>query len=467
MRDNLFKFCLFMPLIFLLSGYLFAVEITSGDVLTLDEAIRIALEGNREMQETIENLGISRNEVREARAAGGFNAAFQGGLRRVEDAVSFSMLSFQQTGYFYNSASPTTLDITTTPSAMPLLMPSLAQVQVSQKETRTLDFVITKPLYTFGKISGAVRISRLSHERSELEVRRVRLKVAQEVREAFYGTLLAQEAVHVAEEGSKQAQAHLDAARSRYDVGVTPRFDVIRSEVEVAKAQEELTTAKKGYELAGKYLNNLLGLPLDRKMRLVEPQPAEMIDCELDDCIMRALAERVELKQIEIGLEQTEIGGRISRMLPSFGLNVSYGVISEGSLFTLENAWTAMVMGEIPIYDSGSGAAGTAKAKATGKKLQATKARAEDGIRLQVEEVYLNLTEAKNRVETSEAILRQAEEAVKMAEIGYKEGVNPSIDLIDAQQALNGARINKAKAHYDYEVAKARLAYVIGFEPVH
>ncbi|MEW5947614.1 MAG: TolC family protein, partial [bacterium] len=268
----------------------------------------------------------------------------------------------------------------------------------------------------------------------------------------------------VAEVGLKQARAHHDAARARFEAGVSPRFDVIRAEVEVAKAEEELTLAEKGADLARRFLNNLLGLPLDAQMRLVKPPPSAPPAMDLEECEETALNERVEIRQIELGIRQSEIGKRISRQLPSFGLQVSFGIVSEGSAFTLEEAWSATVMGEIPLYDSGGARGRTGKARAAGMKLEVAKARVTEGIRLQVEEAYLNLEETVKRLRTSEAIVKQAEEAVKMAEIGYKEGLNPHIDLVDAQQGLNAARMNAAKAWYDHETAKSRLMLAMGLE---
>jgi len=65
-------------------------------------------------------------------------------------------------------------------------------------------------------------------------------------------------------------------------------------------------------------------------------------------------------------------------------------------------------------------------------------------------------------VKTSEAILEQANEAVRMAEAGYKEGVTTNIELIDAQQGLDGVRLNHARALFDYQVSLAKLANAVG-----
>ncbi|MEW5946472.1 MAG: TolC family protein, partial [bacterium] len=177
-----------------------AAEFDSGDVLTLDEALAEALENNRELQEARAGVGISGGEWKEARASRGFTAKLQGGWRRVEDAVTFRSLFLTPRTNFIslNQSPPPDILIGDAPagasdSVLLTYEPTVASVQVSEKETRTLDFVVTKPLYTFGRLGGRVKVSRLGHERDLLEVKRVRLKVTGEVKEAFFNVLLADE----------------------------------------------------------------------------------------------------------------------------------------------------------------------------------------------------------------------------------------------------------------------------------
>jgi outer membrane protein len=79
-------------------------------------------------------------------------------------------------------------------------------------------------------------------------------------------------------------------------------------------------------------------------------------------------------------------------------------------------------------------------------------------------QAYLGLIEAGERIDTSEAILASAEEGYRMAEVGFKEGVTTSIDLLDAEHGLTQAKLNRAKANFDYETQKARLARSCGLE---
>ena len=116
------------------------------------------------------------------------------------------------------------------------------------------------------------------------------------------------------------------------------------------------------------------------------------------------------------------------------------------------------------MFDSGASRARVRQAKQTREKLAETEAQLRDGITLQVGEAYLSMNEANARRSSTAAILAEAEEAVRMAETGYKEGVTTNLDVIDAQNGLSMARLNNAQAKFDYEVAKARLLNAVGAE---
>jgi len=446
------------------------IELSSGDVLSLEEALSVAYENNREIIEARQQAGISRQDVKEAKSNKGFSMGFQGSYRQVEDEMSFPATVPNPT---YNELADTGQGIIVNPSASPAdcadgdcvvtFPPTVINSAIGEKVNKDVNLVISRPLYTFGKIEGAISISKLKQESDRIGIDLAVNNVYYQVREAYYSCMLTDDVVEVARKGLEQAQAHLDAAKSRFKHGVAPKLDVIRAEVEVAQAEEQLTTAKKGRDLSYRNLNNILGLPLGTKLSLVAPEATEPTSLQsLDYYKELALSNRIEVRQLDLALEQVRRGAKISRMRPTVAFSANYSVLSEGSTFAVENAWTGMIMVDLPVFDSGNAKAKVRKAYATAELLETNKTRLIEGIQLQVEEAWLSVEEAWKRVKTSEAILEQANEAVRMAEAGYKEGVTTNIELIDAQQGLDGVRLNHARALFDYQVSLAKLANAVG-----
>ncbi len=460
-------------------------------VITIENAIEIALENNRELIEAKQNLPASLNRLRKAKSAKGFTLKLQGQYSITEEGINFTSIDptpnfvmltdgNQNPVNLINIQTNQPLTLINPQTGQPFLNPQTGQpftnlitapawppktitASFADKEQKNLVLNISQPLYTFGKISGGVKISQLGYESDILNVEKIKQKVILEVKKAYYYRLLAEEGVKVSEEALKQAEAHLKASKDKFESGASPKFDVIRAEVEVASAKEKLITAKKGLELAKKALNNVIGMPLNKEYEVMFSKSPDIIqDLSLEKCLNTAIEKRIELKQIELGIKQATIGAKIASLRPSFVFQANYGLVGTGSMFAKENVWTAMIMGEIPIYDNGSAHFQVAEAKANVEKLKTTREKALEGIKLQVENEFLSLKEAEERVKTSTAIEKMAKEAVRMAELGYKEGVTSNIDLIDAQTSLTGAEMNKAKAIFDFEIAKANLANAIG-----
>lgn len=63
-------------------------------------------------------------------------------------------------------------------------------------------------------------------------------------------------------------QAHLDTVNAKYAAGTVAKSDVLRSQVELADAKQNLVNAENNYDLSISSLNNLIGLPIDTKINI-------------------------------------------------------------------------------------------------------------------------------------------------------------------------------------------------------
>jgi outer membrane protein TolC len=88
------------------------------------------------------------------------------------------------------------------------------------------------------------------------------------VRVAFYSILLAREVVTIRTEALDLLTRHLETTRLKYDVGVVSRFDVLRSEVEVANARPPLISARKDLVLAGETLKRVMGVDVSEPFEI-------------------------------------------------------------------------------------------------------------------------------------------------------------------------------------------------------
>ena len=83
-------------------------------------------------------------------------------------------------------------------------------------------------------------------------------------------------------------------------------------------------------------------------------------------------------------------------------------------------------------------------------------------IKLDIKGAYYDLVEAREIVDSQRLNIEAAEEAVKIAEVRYDNGISTLLELMDAQLALTSARLNWLNALFGYEEAKARIEKIVG-----
>ena len=104
------------------------------------------------------------------------------------------------------------------------------------------------------------------------------------------------------------------------------------------------------------------------------------------------------------------------------------------------------------------------QAKIEIEKVKLAKRKAEDGLKIQVQQSQMKMDEAKKRVAAQQQSLKQAEKAYSISQTRYKSGIGTQLEIIDTQAALVFARTNYAQAIYDYLNAAADWEYSVSKE---
>ena len=444
--------------------------------LTLDQALDLAQNNNRQIQQSIHDFNIAQKQVSETRAQFNPGLKMEGNWQRVHDPSSFPMLAYDTRTFLLSTNTTEITDPYSVPPTMTTLPAGTSvtfasptapiSAPLSAKQGRTLDLTFSMPLLTFGTRNKSIKAQRLGRDSSELDVERVSLDVALDTKEAFFNYMLAQGALEVMQKNLTLAEEHLAGANARYEQGTIPYFDVIRAEVSVSEAREQLTSAQTGVDLARMALNNILGLPVDKDTQVrYEPGIYSVPDlAPADEYVEFALANRVELVQMQLARKRAGLGAQLSKNRPMVSLAYMRNIVSHGSSFSSENSWRYVLAYEMQLYDSGLARARVRQGKETEQRLALQAVDLREGIILQTRQACLNLEESLKRLETSQAIMRQATRAREMAEVGHQQGVTSELDWKDALFGEMQAGLNLVNAEFDLQMAKARLARAIGLE---
>ncbi len=403
--------------------------------LTLDEAIRQALQNNRQVL-------ISERTVKKARDA-------------VSETRNASRFQIQGTATY------TRFDRVATARFGP------QPIRLGNIENRTARIVLTQPIDISGIIRTAVQVVSLSYQIAELDYERTRNEIILQVTTAYQGVARAEEFVRVAEEALKNAQERLKVIQAQVDAGVASQFDLLRARTQVAQNEQALLSARNQLDLAKAALNNLLGRPLETPLEVVKPDhlPTLEADLDLETLIQRAYAQRPEVRAAERGVElaQANIHNARRGELPTLALTGQADFNLNTSPFSpRRETYTGILVLSVPIWDGGITRARVSQARDDLEIARLRLLQAREGIALEVRNAYLNLLDAKKRLEVARQGLEVATEALRLARVRFEAGVSPQLEISDAELAYTQAQTNLVNAQYDYLDAYASLMKAIG-----
>ena len=292
------------------------------------------------------------------------------------------------------------------------------------------------------------------------EIDLLKLDIVFQVKQAFYGLLLAQEKLKYAQQDLELSQDFLQKAEIKYSAGDVAKVEVLRASVEASKAANEVSSATNDIRLSKALLNFLLArrkyAPIEVKGQLKRPS----ISLDVEGLIQRAIAFRPEVKRINLSLEKETLKKKSAYLsyLPDFEVGVSkHRIEGEGSF------WDVTFSFPIPLFFWQPKKGEIAEAQANIESLRQEAEHLKNAITLEVEEAFMNALTAGNQIRLFEdKILIQAGEVYKMFLFSYQEGEIGGIELIDARRTLMEARKSYADVLYNYDVALAALEKSIG-----
>ncbi len=329
--------------------------------------------------------------------------------------------------------------------------------------TNNFTFDTNWTLFDFGRTYYKVR-SLAELEGSLLSgLTKAEQTVAYDVMEAYFGLLQAQSLVEVAKETKAAADSHLKQAQAFFDVGVKPRFDVTQAEVEVNDAKLKLIQAQDAVRSARASLNTKLGYGPLAETEVEAVEVTEALEGDIQKYIDRALEQRPELKGQEFNVRSAEAGvkGAYSDFLPTISASATQNWYKEDHSDVLSNQ-NLVLDASVPLFEGFRSVAALDVAKARvlseGYKLEDLKR----DIKLEVSTAYLNVEDAKARIDALGVSVKKAEENLEIAQGRYEAGVGPLIEVTDAQVGLTSARTDLANATYDYHIAYTNLMRSVG-----
>ena len=426
-----------------------ATDLPARPELTLADALNLAMERNPQVLMARARMDALAGKNREGRAQRLPLVDLNGSALRWRDPSFLNASSFDKIPQEFRDA------LVVVPS-------NLFDYNIS----------VSQPLYTSGKVGTALRLASLESKGSGVDREQVEQQVRLQVIRAFYGLLLTQQQLKVAQETVHQREKHLEMARTRFAGGVATQVDVLRSQVSVANARPELIRAENSVRQARAVLNNLLVRPIDFPTQAVGQLAfTPQLKMDLQEVVQQASDHRPEVVRARINereaADQQKLASAESRLRVDF--NGQYGISSRltSNLFNHEfSRYLFTVSVGLPLFDGGRRSGLVRQAIANRRIAELTRVEAENNVRLEAQTALDEMERAEKTVEAAQLSVHEAERVLNMMQDNYKYGAATTLDVLDAQTALTTARGTLLQGLYDHTLAQAQLRYVMGLNPM-
>ena len=443
-------------------------------VLTLPEAIGLALEQNRDLR-------VARLEYEKA-------------SEQAAEAWGRTMPSVDASASY-------TRNFSVTPVFLPGVIvgqpdEDLVPVRFGAENAWMFQLDATQPLFDPAVIVGVGAASRFESYQAEV-VRGTEQQIVTRARLAYYDVLLAEEAARLNRESYARIQEALEETRAMFRAGLTSEYETLRLEVELSNVESDLRRAEDAVLAARRALAVELGIDPETSIRptgslaslALEPEANEepanrtvfetagMLEPEavpVEELVARARERRSDLRQLELlaSLRGAELRLERWSYLPRVSLFGTYSMAAQENEFNFFGedgrrgyGRLAGVRVTVPVFAGFQRPARIAQAEAVVDQVRAQQERALDQVDAQIRTLHEQVTEARRRVEAQRRAVQQAERGYRIASAEYREGLGSRLQLTDAEVALRRAEFNYAQSVYDYLSARARIDEATGAVP--
>lgn len=328
---------------------------------------------------------------------------------------------------------------------------------------------VSWPIWTFGKVEGAIDAARYQKNIADLNVYKTEADTKLAAVQAYYQYLEAVKLAEVQAQSVTDYASHLNNVQQQFDAGIVAKLDVLSSNVSLANAKQKSIAADNTRDVAEANLNNIMRIPMNTTLNPLDKNfPEPEFDLTMEQAILMAQKYRWELVEADYGVKAAEASLRSAKAgyLPTVSVGGGYSWKEASVTAVDKDDWAVQGGLSWSLWDGGATQASVKKADAAVKTAQETLLQAREKIELEVRQDYLNVLSYKEQIRAAEASVAQAEEAYKIATVRYSSGVGINLDVLDAELALNTARTNYITALYNYNIGLATLEHAMGVPAV-
>ena len=320
---------------------------------------------------------------------------------------------------------------------------------------------VMEQVFTWGRVGKTVEMSKSGLDLAQDGVLLAKHMLSYQVVPLFYGTLFFREAIKVLDENLKNFEAKLAIMSQRYQAGLASSFDMNLIQVQISGLQSQKVDFENSIHKFRIAYNALTGRPETAPFEPDGRLALEPTAFEEAALVQEALANRIEFRQIQhqVNLGQASLGlaktGNKPTLTASFNYEFRNGFMPE--MDKIKGNWTALLAVTYPAFDGFRVASQVAQAESNLRAVEMRKTDQERTVTMEIQSALADLKTTVRKLEIENVKIKQAEDALHIAEERYKNGLLSATDLIDAQNALESARLNVLQLIYTHTLSRYNL----------
>jgi outer membrane protein TolC len=330
--------------------------------------------------------------------------------------------------------------------------------------------MVTQPVFMGGAIVAMNKMADISEQMAANSLEAKRQNTLFNIDQAYWQVVSLRHKERLAESFLELVKKLDSDVQKMVEEGVATKSDRLNVSVKVNEAEMALTKVTDGLVLSKMLLCQLCGLPVNEQVKLADEESNNLPIADVKAVPNMEIANmyRPELKllqnTVDLSKQATNVlkAGNLPKVLLMGGYAVSNPNTFNGFEKKFAGFWNVGVMVHVPIWNWGDVKykVRAAKGATTIANLELDEAR--EMIELQVNQKAFLVNEANKKLAMAQSNIAHAEENLRTANLGFKEGVIASSVVIEAQTAWLQAQSQKIDAEIDVKLSQVELQKALG-----
>ena len=336
-----------------------------------------------------------------------------------------------------------------------------------------LSLNLDQPLFTYNRTKLMLKELQLALENSKLNYAIQLLSLEKSVAQAFYYVYQQQQSLDISDQAYQNMQKSYEIIKNKVDAGISAKEEFFQAELNLATTKSDYENKQVALENAKDDFKMLIGMSLYDDLIVLPDISVDTVNVDIAFAIDKGLANRMELRQRAISIENSQFDLIQTKSLNEFkgNLGLSIGLFGDSEKFpdvysSPTDNESVMLSFTLPLWDWGEKKSRIKASQASIETAQVGLEEEQNNIILGIRQVYRNLINLRNQIGIARQSVTNAQLTYDLNLEKYKNGDLTGMDLNIFQNQLSEKQLSYTNAliSYKLELLNLKIQTLYDFE---